>query len=74
MAIISRLPVPAPVRRAAPAPTLGQVIAARGYQPNYRDGMDCPGCGFGAFYLGRHSAECARCGTALPFAPAGGAR
>lgn len=34
----------------------------------YRPGMDCPCCGWGAFYVGRTSAECARCEAAMPLA------
>lgn len=65
------LPVIDPVRPAAkPATT----IRRRGYLVQYRDGMDCPGCGHGAFHIGRQSAECGKCGTALPFAPARGDR
>ncbi len=59
----------------SPATTpFGARIEARGDQVNYRDGMDCPDCGRGAFYIGRQSAECAHCGTALPLAPTRGAR
>ncbi|HEU4958988.1 MAG TPA: hypothetical protein VFT56_01155 [Sphingomonas sp.] len=42
----------------------------RGYLPVYRTGTACPGCGYRAFLVGRASAECGRCGTALPLAPA----
>ncbi len=58
-----------PVPRSPAAMPFGATIEARGYQVNYRDGMDCPGCGRGAFHIGRQSAECAHCGTALPLAP-----
>lgn len=34
----------------------------------YRPGMDCPCCGWGAFYVGRTSAECGRCAAAIPLA------
>jgi len=42
--------------------------AARGYHVSYRgDGTDrCPGCGRQHFYVGRVSAECGFCGTAIP--------
>lgn len=64
-----------PLAQPSPAATpFGATIAARGYQPNYRDGMDCPGCGRSAFHIGRQSAECAHCATALPLAPTRGAR
>jgi hypothetical protein len=46
----------------------GHNFAARGYsivyraeQPNY-----CPGCGRSHWYIGRLTAECAYCGTAIP--------
>lgn len=71
-------PVPAPSAFTIPTPvSTRDAIAAvptGEYQPNYRDGMDCPGCGRGAFHIGRQSAECANCGTALPLAPTRGAR
>ena len=42
----------------------------RGYQPLYH--LDivnrCPGCGRSHWYVGRMSAECAHCETALPLA------
>lgn len=42
----------------------------RGYAISFRQGMDnvCPGCGGRHWYVGRASAECARCATALPLA------
>lgn len=42
--------------------------AQRGYHVEYRgDGTDrCPGCGRQQFHIGRFSAECAFCGTAVP--------
>lgn len=48
--------------------TLVAPAGRRGYHVDYRgDGSDrCPGCGRGHFYVGRVSAECAFCGTALP--------
>ncbi len=43
----------------------------RGYRPLYRGaGSCCPSCCATAWLVGRQSAECARCGTALPLAPA----
>lgn len=52
---------------ARPAPPL-----ARGYQVLFRtDGVNhCPGCTGTNWYVGRITAECARCGTALPLAEA----
>lgn len=42
----------------------------RGYQPLYH--LDivnrCPGCGHSHWHIGRFSAECAHCETALPLA------
>ncbi|MFZ5747161.1 MAG: hypothetical protein ACOY45_05825 [Pseudomonadota bacterium] len=46
----------------------------RGYRVSYRPGTACPGCGGTAWHVGRHSAECAACSTALPLAPADGPR
>lgn len=68
---VVRLPKP-PARPIAPA-TVAAAVPQRGYAILYRDGMDCPGCGHGAFHVGRQSAECGRCGTALGLAPAKGA-
>lgn len=40
----------------------------RGYAPVYREGQvnHCPGCGRTAWHIGRTTAECAYCATALP--------
>ena len=40
----------------------------RGYHAVYRDGEinHCPGCGRTHWHIGRMSAECAFCSTALP--------
>jgi hypothetical protein len=45
---------------------------ARGYQVLFRDGEvnHCPGCNGTNWYVGRVTAECGRCGTALPLAEA----
>jgi len=42
----------------------------RGYAPIYRTGTvnHCPGCGRSSWYVGRVSAECGFCGTAVPLA------
>ena len=42
--------------------------AARGYSVVYRPGQTnfCPGCGRSHWYVGRVSAECGFCATALP--------
>jgi len=44
----------------------------RGYHVVYRqhETNHCPGCGRSHWYVGRASAECGFCGTALPFAGA----
>lgn len=43
-------------------------VAARGYHVAYRENQvnHCPGCGRSHWYVGRLSAECGFCGTALP--------
>ena len=42
--------------------------ARRGYHIAYRENQvnNCPGCGRSHWYIGRLSAECGFCGTALP--------
>lgn len=49
--------------------------ASRGLRVLYRrhSGAVCPGCGASAWHVGRTSAECDRCGTALLLAEPGGA-
>lgn len=46
--------------------------ALRGYSVVYRENEvnHCPGCGRSHWYVGRMSAECGFCGTALPLAEA----
>ena len=52
----------------------GEVFAhdptLRGYHVVYRESEvnHCPGCGRSHWYVGRLSAECGFCGTALPLA------
>jgi hypothetical protein len=43
-------------------------VAARGFRPGYRENEAnlCPGCGMSQWLVGRATAECAFCGTALP--------
>ena len=43
--------------------------ARRGYSVLYRPGEinHCPGCGRSHWYVGRATAECAFCATAVPF-------
>jgi uncharacterized protein (DUF983 family) len=45
----------------------------RGYHVVYRENEvnRCPGCGRSHWFVGRLSAECGFCGTALPLADAG---
>lgn len=47
--------------------------AKRGYHVAYQDGEAnrCPGCGRSHWHVGRVSAECAFCSTALPLADPG---
>lgn len=44
------------------------VALARGFFPVYEPGENqrCPGCRGRNWYIGRQTAECAACGTALP--------
>ena len=44
--------------------------AKRGYHAVYRENITnhCPGCGRSHWYVGRITAECGFCGTALPLA------
>ena len=45
-------------------------LARRGHHIVYRMNAEnhCPGCGRSQWWLGRSSAECSFCATALPFA------
>ncbi len=47
--------------------------ALRGYHIVYREDQvnHCPGCGRSHWYIGRLSAECGFCGTALPLTAPG---
>ena len=49
--------------------------ARRGYHVTYREGEvnRCPGCGRSHWHVGRLSAECAFCSTALPLTESLGA-
>jgi hypothetical protein len=38
----------------------------RGYVIRYKAGCECPGCGRSNWHVGRATAECAFCATALP--------
>lgn len=44
-------------------------VRDRGYRPVHSSGCRCPGCGLSNWHIGRVSAECAGCGTALPLSP-----
>ncbi len=48
--------------------SFAQDLARRGYHVAYRENEvnHCPGCGRSHWYIGRLSAECGFCGTALP--------
>jgi hypothetical protein len=48
--------------------TFGHNPATRGYHAVYREHEvnHCPGCGRTHWYVGRFSAECGFCATALP--------
>jgi hypothetical protein len=55
---------------AQPLHSYGQM--QRGFRPLYHaDTVNhCPGCGHTAWHIGRSSAECAHCETAIPLAHA----
>jgi hypothetical protein len=50
-------------------------LGRTGFRPMFRldDVNPCPGCGKSNWYVGRTTAECAFCGSALPLAEASGA-
>ena len=56
--------------------SLQNARVARGYVLTYRPGQSnpCPGCGGVQWHVGRQTAECAYCATALPLADAGDRR
>ena len=53
-------------------PSFAASLAQRGHHIVYRANSDnhCPGCGRSQWYIGRISAECGFCGTAVPLAEA----
>ena len=53
-------------------PTFAASLAQRGHHIVYRTNAEnhCPGCGRSQWYIGRISAECGFCGTAVPLAEA----
>jgi hypothetical protein len=52
------------------APSFAAGLAKRGHHIVYRanESNHCPGCGRSHWYIGRVSAECGFCGTAVPLA------
>ena len=54
------------------APSFAASLAKRGHHIVYRanEPNRCPGCGRAQWYIGRVSAECSFCGTAVPLAEA----
>jgi hypothetical protein len=52
------------------APSFAASLARRGHHIVYRanEANHCPGCGRSHWYIGRLSAECGFCGTAVPLA------
>jgi hypothetical protein len=52
------------------APSFAASLARRGHHIVYRanESNHCPGCGRSHWYIGRISAECGFCGTAVPLA------
>lgn len=55
------------------APSFAASLAHRGHHIVYRanESNHCPGCGRSHWYIGRVSAECGFCGTAVPLAETG---
>ena len=55
-------------------PSFAATLANRGHHIVYRANQSnhCPGCGRSQWYIGRVSAECGFCGTAVPLAEARG--
>jgi hypothetical protein len=54
------------------SPSFAATLAQRGHHIVYRADASnhCPGCGRSHWYIGRVSAECGFCGTAIPLAEA----
>ena len=52
------------------SPSFAAGLAKRGHHIVYRsnEANHCPGCGRSQWYIGRLSAECSFCGTAVPLA------
>lgn len=53
-------------------PSFASTLAQRGHHVVYRTNASnhCPGCGRSQWYIGRITAECGFCGTAVPLAEA----
>lgn len=53
-------------------PSFAATLAKRGHHVVYRNNSanHCPGCGRSQWYIGRITAECGFCGTAVPLAEA----
>lgn len=51
-------------------PVVGSIVTRRGFAQIYRAGAtnSCPACGHTHWHIGRSTAECACCETALPLA------
>lgn len=59
-----------PAHMLAAGHSFARRIAGRGFMPLYHAGdvNHCPGCGGKHWHVGRMSAECATCATAIPLA------
>ncbi|GGB57961.1 hypothetical protein [Blastomonas aquatica] len=60
----------APGQSLAAGHAFSRRIVQRGFMPLYHSGdvNHCPGCGGKSWHVGRMSAECATCETAIPLA------
>ncbi|PXW75937.1 hypothetical protein C7451_106101 [Blastomonas natatoria] len=56
--------------KASSSHAFARQVSNRGFQPLYHAGEPnrCPGCGGQHWHVGRMSAECATCATAIPLA------
>jgi hypothetical protein len=71
-AVIARLPTVNALSSILPSRSFQLDVSARGYQVLFRSDETnrCPGCGHSQWMIGRITAECSFCGTALPLAEA----
>jgi hypothetical protein len=69
---LSRLPTVNALSSILPSRSFQLDVSARGYQVLFRSDETnrCPGCGHSQWMIGRITAECSFCGTALPLAEA----